>query len=95
MSAYASQSLLGFFLAEIGSQGLNTLCASQESKLAVLWNIGIFALNFGPVVIGPILDYVGPKLTAILGEQSSLDAYDSSIMPNFPIRDINFFLCTL
>ena len=53
--------------ADIGSQGLNTLCASQESKLAVLWNIGIFALNFGPVVIGPILDYVGPKLTAILG----------------------------
>lgn len=54
-------------IADIGSQGLNTLCASQESKLAVLWNIGIFALNFGPVVIGPILDYVGPKLTAILG----------------------------
>lgn len=36
----------------------------------MLWNIGIFALNFGPVVLGPILDYVGPKLTAILGENS-------------------------
>ena len=33
----------------------------------MLWTIGVFALNFGPVIVGPILDYVGPKLTAILG----------------------------
>lgn len=59
------------WFAEIGQQGLSQQCASQESKLAVLWNIGIFALNFGPVIIGPILDYVGPKLTAILGELTS------------------------
>ena len=52
------------------SQGLQELCATQESKLAVLWNIGIFALNFGPVVVGPVLDYIGPKLTAILGTPS-------------------------
>ena len=49
---------------------LNTRCAWQESHLAVLWTIGVFALNFGPVVVGPILDYVGPKLTAMLGEHS-------------------------
>lgn len=61
----SSFSLLAF--ADIKVEGLDTLCASQESKLAVLWNIGIFALNFGPVIIGPILDYVGPKLTSILG----------------------------
>lgn len=54
--------------ADIGSQGLNTNCAWQESRLAVLWTIGVFALNFGPVIVGPILDYVGPKLTAILGK---------------------------
>ena len=53
--------------ADIGSQGLASNCAWQESKLAVLWTIGVFALNFGPVLVGPILDYVGPQLTAILG----------------------------
>jgi hypothetical protein len=47
---------------------VNARCAWQESHLAVLWTIGVFALNFGPVVVGPILDYVGPKLTAIFGE---------------------------
>ncbi len=48
--------------------GSDTLCPTQESKLAVLWTIGIFALNFGPVFVGPILDWVGPKLTTVLGE---------------------------
>jgi hypothetical protein len=57
--------------AEIGKEGLNTNCAWQESKLSVLWTIGVFALNFGPVIVGPVLDYVGPKLTAILGEHDS------------------------
>lgn len=47
---------------------VNARCAWQESHLAVLWTIGVFALNFGPVIVGPILDYVGPKLTAIFGE---------------------------
>ena len=56
--------------ADIGNQGLNPNCAWQESRLAVLWTIGVFALNFGPVIVGPILDYVGPKLTAILGGSS-------------------------
>ena len=55
------------FSAEIGADGLSSQCASQESSLALLWNIGIFALNFGPVFLGPTLDFVGPKLTAILG----------------------------
>lgn len=48
--------------------GSDTLCPTQESKLAVLWTIGIFALNFGPVFVGPILDWVGPKLTTVLGK---------------------------
>lgn len=34
----------------------------------MLWTIGVFALNFGPVIVGPVLDYVGPKITAMLGE---------------------------
>ena len=33
----------------------------------MLWTIGVFALNFGPVFVGPVLDYVGPKLTAMFG----------------------------
>lgn len=44
-----------------------TICKSQESKLALLWTVGIFALNFGPVLMGFVLDYLGPKFTAILG----------------------------
>ena len=53
--------------AEAGEAALGSRCAWQESKLAVLWNIGVFALNFGPVFVGPVLDWVGPKLTAMLG----------------------------
>ena len=45
-------------------------CKSQESELAVLWTLGIFALNFGPVLVGPVLDGLGPKWTAVLGEPS-------------------------
>lgn len=56
---------------DIGKEGLNTNCAWQESQLAVLWTIGVFALNFGPVIVGPVLDYVGPKITAMLGENTS------------------------
>ena len=47
------------------------LCESQESKLAVLWTLGIFALNFGPVVVGPLLDWAGPKLTALTGRHAA------------------------
>ena len=53
--------------AEAGEAALGSRCSWQESKLAVLWNIGVFALNFGPVLVGPVLDWVGPKLTVILG----------------------------
>jgi len=42
-------------------------CPSQESKLAVLWTVGVFALNAGPVLVGPLLDALGPKLTAVFG----------------------------
>lgn len=72
--------------ADIGSQGLESNCAWQESQLAVLWTIGVFALNFGPVLVGPILDYVGPKLTAILGNSmakppTACSRYSMSCVP--------------
>lgn len=43
------------------------ICKSQESMLALIWTVGIFALNCGPVLMGFVLDYLGPKFTAILG----------------------------
>lgn len=43
------------------------ICKSQESKLALLWTVGIFALNCGPVAMGFVLDYLGPKFSGILG----------------------------
>ena len=55
-------------LAGVYAEDNGGLCPTQESKLAVLWTIGIFALNFGPVFVGPILDWVGPKITTVLGE---------------------------
>jgi hypothetical protein len=42
-------------------------CQSQEASLALLWTLGIFTLNCGPVVMGFVLDFLGPKLTGILG----------------------------
>lgn len=42
-------------------------CTSQESSLALLWTLGIFTLNCGPVAMGFVLDFLGPKLTGILG----------------------------
>ena len=54
--------------ADQGAQGLAKKCAKQDSSLAVLWTMGVFALNIGPVIVGPVLDLVGPKLTVILGE---------------------------
>ena len=45
------------------------VCTSQESSLALLWTLGIFTLNCGPVVMGVVLDFLGPKLTGILGAQ--------------------------
>lgn len=50
---------------------LDKECAQQETKLAVLWTIGVFALNFGPVIVGGVLDLIGPKLTSMLGNRCS------------------------
>ncbi|RMZ52921.1 hypothetical protein APUTEX25_001040, partial [Auxenochlorella protothecoides] len=59
---------LGMIIAAtIGEIVQETLCKSQESKLAVLWTVGIFALNCGPVLVGFVLDYCGPKFTCIVG----------------------------
>ena len=52
---------------ELAEDGGETICKSQESKLALLWTLGIFSLNFGPVLMGFVLDYLGPKFTSILG----------------------------
>lgn len=45
-------------------------CQSQEASLALLWTLGIFTLNCGPVVMGFVLDFLGPKLTGILGARA-------------------------
>ena len=43
------------------------ICKSQESKLALLWTLGAFSLNSGPILGGFALDYLGPKFVAIMG----------------------------
>uniref|UniRef100_A0A1D1ZZN3 Uncharacterized protein n=1 Tax=Auxenochlorella protothecoides TaxID=3075 RepID=A0A1D1ZZN3_AUXPR len=64
---------LGIMIKDLGNYAdgcdpdQETLCKSQESKLAVLWTVGIFALNCGPVLVGFVLDYCGPKFTCIVG----------------------------
>ena len=50
-----------------GNTPAGELCKSQESALALLWTVGIFALNCGPVLMGFVLDYLGPKFTSIVG----------------------------
>ena len=42
------------------------VCTAQENSLAVVWTVGVFALNSGPVLVGPALDWLGPKLTLLL-----------------------------
>ena len=42
-------------------------CTSQDTSLSLVWTLGIFTLNCGPVAMGFVLDYLGPKLTGILG----------------------------
>ncbi|PSC74625.1 Large neutral amino acids transporter small subunit 4 [Micractinium conductrix] len=51
-----------------------TVCTSQESSLALLWTLGIFTLNCGPVAMGFVLDFLGPKLTGILGVLLNMSA---------------------
>jgi len=43
------------------------ICKSQESKLALLWTLGAFSLNSGPILGGFALDYLGPRFVAIAG----------------------------
>ena len=43
------------------------ICKSQESKLALLWTLGAFSLNSGPILGGFALDYLGPRFVAIVG----------------------------
>lgn len=53
--------------AEIIKNGRIEGCKSQENGLALLWTLGIFALNIGPVPMGFVLDAIGPCFTSILG----------------------------
>jgi hypothetical protein len=56
-------------VAVVNAAGLQK-CKAQESELAVLWTIGIFALNFGPVLVGPVLDKIKPRWTSVIGKLS-------------------------
>jgi hypothetical protein len=49
-------------------------CTSQEKSLALLWTLGIFTLNCGPLLMGFVLDFLGPKLTGMLGARSGASA---------------------
>ena len=53
--------------AEIIKNGRIEGCKAQESGLALLWTLGIFALNIGPVPMGFVLDLAGPRYTSIAG----------------------------
>ena len=58
--------------AEIIKNGRIEGCKSQEGGLALLWTLGIFALNIGPVPMGPVLDFFGPRYTSVLGMPCAL-----------------------
>lgn len=45
----------------------DTSCSSQSSDFAIIYNVGVFAVNFGPALAGPLLDWAGPKLAATMG----------------------------
>jgi hypothetical protein len=53
--------------AGLPSPAADKVCKSQEKSLSLLWTLGIFTLNCGPVLMGFVLDFLGPKLTGILG----------------------------
>jgi MFS family permease len=53
--------------AEAGATAGDNTCDSQESKLSIVWNAGVFAVNFGPAIIGPMLDIVGPRAVSSAG----------------------------
>lgn len=37
-------------------------CKSQESKLTLIYTLGVFSVNFGQALVGPFLDALGPRL---------------------------------
>ena len=48
-----------------------TECQSQQKTLVLIFNIGAQAVNFAPILAGPALDWLGPKLVATLGALTS------------------------
>eukprot|EP00208_Stichococcus_sp_RCC1054_P008273 CAMPEP_0206150424 /NCGR_PEP_ID=MMETSP1473-20131121/38293_1 /ASSEMBLY_ACC=CAM_ASM_001109 /TAXON_ID=1461547 /ORGANISM="Stichococcus sp, Strain RCC1054" /LENGTH=640 /DNA_ID=CAMNT_0053547925 /DNA_START=77 /DNA_END=1999 /DNA_ORIENTATION=+ len=41
--------------------------AHQEDRLTLVYTVGIFAANFSPVLAGPLLDWLGPRVLAVGG----------------------------
>ena len=42
-------------------------CRPQENRLTLIFTLGLFAVNFGPVPVGLILDAWGPRCVSVLG----------------------------
>lgn len=58
-------------------------CSSQDTRLAVVWTAGVFAVNFGSVLGGPSLDYLGPRVTCTAGAlQASVGLLLLSMLPS-------------
>jgi len=50
-----------------GAETAEGTCRPQENRLTLIYTLGLFAVNFGPVPVGPILDIWGPRLVSVLG----------------------------
>ncbi|KAK9812965.1 hypothetical protein WJX72_006572 [[Myrmecia] bisecta] len=53
--------------APVTVKGRVETCKSQETKLALIFVLGAFAVNFGPLIVGPILDRIGPRIMSAVG----------------------------
>lgn len=68
----------------------DSFCIEQEERLSFIWTLGVMAVNFGPVFIGPMLDVCGPKYTVLFGTLVNasavllLAASDSRTFDGFP-----------
>jgi len=50
-----------------GAETAEGTCRPQENRLTLIYTLGLFAVNFGPVPVGPVLDIWGPRLVSVLG----------------------------
>lgn len=56
---------------DYGEVADDSKCKDQEKTLALIFNIGVQAVNFAPIVAGPALDWLGPKVVATAGALTS------------------------